>query len=123
VGRDIGGVDNFTGRSEKHLTENAMRLPKKVRSKEYMMELHKNLDNTNSSSSLARNINKNASPIQEYKLEMSTIRENHRFNQTYNNNLPFIYGESIKDLASEEKEINVDRLLHINKRFLEILKD
>lgn len=115
-------ANNLKGQSAKNLTESMKKIPNKGSSNEFMMESHKNLDNINSSSSLIKNNNKNTSPIHENKLEISTITENPRSNINNQINLPFIYDESIKEHASEEKEINVDRLMHINKRFLEIMK-
>ena len=101
-----------TGALMKNIVDTQVKFPNKISYKEYTIESHKNLENLNSASSLTKNINKNASPIKD-KLEISTITENPR---------PFIYDESIKDHASEEKEINFDRLMHINNRFIEILR-
>jgi hypothetical protein len=111
-------VGNYKGQSARNIKELVNKSNNKLESNEYMLESNKNLENINSNSSLLKNTK--ASPqIHENKLEISTITDNPRNNQI---NLPFIYDESIKDHASEEKEINVDSLIHINKRFLEIMK-
>lgn len=115
-------VSTHKGQSARNINENSNKSNKKVSSNELILNSNKNLENINSISSLIKNNNKASPLIHENKLEISTITENPRSNINNNLNLPFIYDESIKDHASEEKEINVDRLMHINKRFLEILK-
>lgn len=115
--------DNIFGRSAKQLEERPVAEIEVVTSgpkdltefhiKEHNAESQKHLENVNSVASLTK-ISKQASPVLEHKLEISTITDHPR------TGFPFIYDESIKDHASEEKEINVDRLLLINKRFLEI---
>ncbi len=113
---------NHKGQSARNINEIVNKPNKKVGSNEYILESNKNLENINSTSSLMKNNNKASPQIHENKLEISTITDNPRSNINNHINLPFIYDESIKDHASEEKEINVDRLMHINKRFLEIMK-
>ena len=104
--------------------ENDVKTSNKVNSKENLMESNRNLDNLNSTSSLAKNINKYASSLNDNKFQLSTstITENQRSLINKNNNLQFIHDESIKDHASEEKEIFVDSFIQIKKRFLEIVK-
>jgi hypothetical protein len=108
--------ENFHGLSDKNLKEFSQKSPSPSKSIANPTDSQKHFENVNSIASLSKNIIRNTSPMQENKLEISTITDHPR------SNVPFIYDESIKDHASEEKEINVDRLMHINKRFLEIMK-
>lgn len=103
--------------SAKNLNSKGINIRNKEDLDHNLIESTKNLDNL-STSSFAKTPNKKACLVKENKLQMSssTITENQR---SINNNLAFIYDESIKDHESEEKEINDNSF---NKRFLEIIK-
>ena len=103
------------------VNNNSIKISKIMSNKEFFKKFK--LVNYNIISSLAKIENKNASFINENKqnISISTIMENMRSHSNNHKNLSFIYDESIKDPASEEMENNVDSLMLINKRFLDII--